>query len=212
MSSQHESPAPITEFDRSVSRLFSTVQSSDQYHGGESSATPSRDYEVVSRALRRFARGLGVPASDVDDVVSEAIAEALARVSDRDQEQVRKPGAYLFRTTRNRAFDWRRRTQTRDSEVLVENVDDATYSKRYYSNDDDATVRLFDSDATAERLEDALRAADAAGDELLIRVVGEWIDLAEKLGKKPSNRAVGRAIGISHTSVNQVMERLQNYF
>ena len=94
--------------------------------------------------------------------------------------------------------------------MLVDEIQDALYSRRYYSEQDDAIARLFDPNATATSLEDVLRAAEAAGDFVAVQVLNEWIDQAEALRKAPSNRAISRALKISHTSVNQAITRARN--
>jgi DNA-directed RNA polymerase specialized sigma24 family protein len=201
MPSSRESP-PITEFDRASRQLFAAAAGQGQMR--------SADYEFVKKALIRFAHGLS--REDAEDVASLAIAEALLRVKDPRQPEILNPGAFLFRATRNRLLDLYRRHQTRSREMLVDQIEDALYGRRYYSQQDDAVARLFDENATAASLEDVLRAAEAAGDFLAVQVLNEWIDRAEASGKSPSNRAIGRALGISHTSVNQAITRARNYF
>jgi len=134
------------------------------------------------------------------------------RTAAHGRGEVRKPGAYLFWTTRNRVLDRRRRADTREAtEMLVDDLEQSV-GARYYSRQDDELAQLLDQDATAELLEDALRAAVAAQDHLVVRVVTVWLELAEETGEAPTSRKVAREVGASHTSINQALRRMRAYF
>lgn len=44
----------------------------------------------------------------------------------------------------------------------------------------------------------------------MVRVVGQWLDLAELSGRAPSSRAVGDALGMSHTAVNNALHEFRD--
>jgi hypothetical protein len=65
----------------------------------------------------------------------------------------------------------------------------------------------------ATSLEEAIRAADAAGDSVGIRVVLVWLELAEQLDGTPNQRQVAARAGVSHVTVGNVLTRFRkNYF
>ncbi len=190
-----------TPFDEAAARLTSTMEDGHE--------VASADYETVVTALARYARGFGLSSHDAEEVVADVMSEMLARVRGQrgTESELRQPTAYLFWTTRNRARDRLRRIRARGETELVGHDADV----RYYSDEDDAVVRLLDREATAAILEDALRAAVAAGDRLVVRVVVSWLNLAEETGAPPSSRAVAEQAELSHTSVNAALRRLATY-
>lgn len=120
---------------------------------------------------------------------------------------IREPAGYLFWTTRNRIVDRHRRTQARgESELRPERV------RRYYSDEDDAIAQILDREASADLLEDALRAARAAEDHVVIAVVIAWLELAQKRMGAPRSREVAVLAEVSHTSVNKALVRFRKYF
>lgn len=170
------------------------------------------DYQLVLATLSRFALGFGLSRSDAEELAAEALAEVFVRSTDESKDPIRQPVGYLFWTTRNRVFDRHRRARARDETELRSDESGGGLGVRYYSQEDDALVRLLDSDASADQLDDALRAAAAADDMLVVRVVAAWLELAEELDKAPTSREVGPKVGVSHTSVNQALRRLRTYF
>lgn len=194
-----------TRFDRIAGRLMAAPQIREQ------SAVSSDDYRVVLKTLTRYAHGFGLSEADAEDVASVAVSEAVTRAFDPNRSGVQSPGAYLFWMTRNRALDARRRARSQDVELFA---DDSygTRSALYYSEEDDEISRLLERRASAEMLEDALRAAAAADDRVLVRVVSAWLDLAETSGRTPRSREVAQEADVSHTTVNQTLRRLRSYF
>lgn len=190
---------PATRFDVAAARLVSAFRS----HGND--RPESDDYRIVLMTLTRFAQGFGLDRAEAEDVATEAVAETFERSADSTKDPVRQPAGYLFWLTRNRVFDRHRRTRLQDEAERSSAV-------RYYSRADDSLTAWLDQDARTEDLEDALRAAAAAGDMLVVRVVTAWLDLAERLGEAPTSRQVGPNAGVSHTTVNQALRRLPSYF
>jgi DNA-directed RNA polymerase specialized sigma24 family protein len=168
------------------------------------------DFGIVAAALIRYAQGFGLSRDDAEEVIGEVMSETLAllRARDRPRARLRDPTAYLFWITRNRARDRLRRIRTRgEIEFVGDDVD-----ARYYSEEDEAVVRMLNRGATAAILEDAMRAAAVAGDRLVIRVVASWLNLAQESGAAPSGRQVAQRAQVSHTTVNAALRRLATYF
>jgi predicted AAA+ superfamily ATPase len=63
----------------------------------------------------------------------------------------------------------------------------------------------FDRNAAAATIVAALRAQIAANDVQPVRIVTEWLDLAEELGQPPSSREVAARAEVSHASVNRAL-------
>lgn len=190
---------PPTRFDIAAARLLSAF-------GSQIGVQPeSDDYRLVLVTLTRFAQGFGLAKPEAEDVATEAIAETFVRSTDDAKDAIRQPSSYLFWLTRNRVFDRHRRTRLREDAELSAAV-------RYYSREDDSITAWLDEDARTEDLEDALRAAAAAGDMIVVHVVTAWLALAERYGEAPTSRQVGPDAGVSHTTVNQALRRLSSYF
>ena len=190
-----------TPFDGAARRLVVAIGAE-----GRQVIAP-KDYELVLRTLAGFAHRFGIPRSDAEELAAESVEELFLRRG--GASQIRRPAAYLFWTMRNRIVDSRRRARVREAaETLVDSIE---AHGRYYSEEDDAITRLLDGQVTTEVVQDALRAASAAGDDLLVRIVTTWITVAGELGEAPSSRDVGPRAEVSHTSVNQALRRLRNY-
>jgi DNA-directed RNA polymerase specialized sigma24 family protein len=200
-----KAPSDKPTFDQLAARLVSAAEAHDE------KAFALEDYRAVLKTLARYARGFGFSSADAEEIAAAALADALSHSSDPTKDEVRKAGAYLFRTTRNRALDARRRARLRDDELLVEDLEEGVPA-RYYSQNDEDIARLINNDATVALLEDALRAAAAAEDHIVGHVVEAWLDLADELRKTPTSREVAREIGMSHTTVNHALRRLRDYF
>lgn len=191
-------------FDRAAIRLMAAAQGSNHALGEE---VTGEDYRVVASALERFAKGFRLSGDDAEEVVASVLAEMLGRTrADRD---VRHPGAYLFWTTRNRVLDRLRQesrhpTESLDSESLDRGLG-------WYSDEDDAIARLLERRATTEMIDAALRAAAAADDQVAVRVVAVWLELAEELGREPTSREVAPEADTSHTTVSNALRRFKTY-
>jgi DNA-directed RNA polymerase specialized sigma24 family protein len=163
------------------------------------------DFRLLSATLERFARRFRLSPEDAEDIVGEVLAESVGA-----GEKVRQPGAYLFWTTRNRVVDHLRRARLHPLEPL-NNEELERGSGQHYSELDDTVARLLERRATAEIIETALRAAAAAEDWVVVRVVSVWLELAEELGREPTSREVAPEADTSHTTVNNALRRLAAY-
>lgn len=75
--------------------------------------------------------------------------------------------------------------------------------------EDEALARLLDAEAARS---DVLEAqARAAKDKkfTLVRIVSEWLVIAERSGVEPSSREVAETLGLSHTTVNEALREFR---
>lgn len=169
----------------------------------------SDDYRIVATTLARFARGYRVSDDDAQEIVAGVLAETIGRGSTAGDTEVRQPGAYLFWTTRNRTLDRLRQA----SRHPVDSLDNESLDRGHgwYSEDDDGISRMLDRRASSEIIDAALRAAVAANDGVVARVVAVWLELAEELGREPTSREVAPAAETSKTTVTNALRRFKSY-
>lgn len=168
----------------------------------------TEDFRRVLAALVRFVTAFGFNPDDAEEVAQEAIVQAYRR----DLGEIENLGAFLFWTARNRAIDRSRRARRRaGTETLTASVEDVA-AVSHYSAEDDGIAALIERDASGALVEHGLRAANAADDRLVVRVVAAWLELANETGEAPSSRDVAPRAGLSHTSVNQALSRFRDYF
>lgn len=179
-------------FDQAAARVFASLVDGQRQR--------SEDLNEVRRALQALLMRYRLSETDAQDGAQEILASIFAHGP--TVVNVHNPAAYLTRLARNRAIDEFRRSRRQDVSMPDEFVDMA---------EDDRTSALLDASVTAANVERALNAAHAAGDQIGVRIVGTWLDLAQKNGVEPSSREVGRGAGVSHTSVNQALKRFRNY-
>lgn len=79
-----------------------------------------------------------------------------------------------------------------------------------WSQDDDI-ARLLSELGSRDLVVSAFRSARDGGDSTVVSVMAEWLRLAEVEGAPPSNRSVGRALGLSHVAVGDALERARQY-
>ena len=111
-----------------------------------------------------------------------------------------EPAAYLRQTARNLALD-----EAKSPRARAEPLNEAVAAEG-----DQALLRMFDRAATRARIVQGIRRSWDEADGTSVRVMMEWIRLAESDGEAPSNRAVAASLGMSHTAVNDALERFRN--
>ena len=77
--------------------------------------------------------------------------------------------------------------------------------------EDDIATRLLDRIVTDDQVRHGLKKAIEEGDEMVVRVVGDWLDLAREFGYCPSSRTVAERCGYSHTTVQAALRRFSRY-
>lgn len=171
-------------------------------HGAPPEPGDGRDLAVVVDGLSRFLGGRfrSLPPAEIADIASESIVRLLQTSQAGRLDENRPAGPYLTRIAHNLAVTRLRRPITEDLDGSPGGV-----------MDDDALARLLDARASSERLRQALARAARAGDHMLLRVVREWLRLAEQRSTSPSSRAVAERLDISHTTVNEALARLREY-
>lgn len=143
---------------------------------------------------------------EIEELAQDAVTKflELAATDVEKVTRIRKPAAYLIRLAQNLAIE-RARADSRSIGVT------STEDLDTLPTNDDAIAALLDAVATARVVEAAMRAAVAADDHVAVRVVAEWLDLAQESGRAPSSRGVAQRASISHTSVNNALRRFREY-
>jgi DNA-directed RNA polymerase specialized sigma24 family protein len=154
--------------------------------------------ELLARVPRQ-------PATSEPDTVVSAVLERFVAAVRSGKVEPATAGAYLATALRNAAIDEQRRSRVRREhpERLA-----AVRS----AEADDAVTRLLDANAARDAVHQALKLA--ADDERysLVRVITQWLDLAERDGEPPSSRDVAIVLGISHTAVNQALSTFRRSY
>lgn len=157
-------------------------------------------YQSLRSHLSGFV-GREFPAFDVDfrwDVVDAAI-EKFLRACRQGRVRPVTALAYLRQVVRNTGLDRVRSSRGDQSLDVLDGVADG----------DDAVARLVDAHADARTVEAILADAARNGDHIATRVINAYLNLAELLGSAPSNRTVATEAGVSHTTVQKVLNKLK---
>lgn len=147
----------------------------------------------LDRQLSRRFPSLSPP--DREDLISDAIRSLLSVAREGRVDIEGNPGGYIWQTTQNRALDWFRKDQPEPAEHLPEP-----------GESDERIARLLDADASAQEVRDAMRELISAGEIRTSRLIGEWLVEAQRLGRAPSTREAGAALGTSHDSVARALK------
>jgi DNA-directed RNA polymerase specialized sigma24 family protein len=75
----------------------------------------------------------------------------------------------------------------------------------------DHVTQLLDRLASAETVRRGLTRAYERGDRMTLDVVRAWLDLAHRLGEAPSSRSVAEEVGVSKSTVANVLDRFKGY-
>jgi hypothetical protein len=155
--------------------------------------------ELDRRLRRRFPT---LTRADRDDLISDGILKFVVAARDGRIERDGSLGGYLWTIVFNRAVDESRRPASRPMAELDDEADPLS----------DSTIAAFlDADASTTMVTAAMRHAVSIGDYDGARWVAEWLVLAEELGRAPSLREAGEALGISYATVRRTLERFALY-
>jgi hypothetical protein len=191
------------DFDASVEELLVVLV--DGEGRGE---LGSGDVAAITLGLSRFLAARFPGLRDPDDAASEALTRFVEAAHEGRVDRALRPAAYLTRIARNAAIDRLRHEAFVD--VVAEPVAAGTATASPMA-DEDAIVRLLDSDATCELVSEGIGAANRAGDHTVVRIVTWWVDMAQSLSRAPTSREVGIRAGVSHTTVREALTRFRGY-
>jgi RNA polymerase sigma factor (sigma-70 family) len=166
------------------------------------------DVKVISTRLARQLQGVrGLTELEAEEAAQDVVLRIIELAEDDGEALagIRNAGAYLTRLARNRAIDHLRRSARKD--ISLSDELSATLPSH-----DDAVAALLDSSASAATVRAAMRRAVEHDEQLTLRVVTTWLDLADELDEAPTSRQVADRVGVSHTSVNQALKRFRSYF
>lgn len=186
------------DFDASVQRLLETVSGT-----GSAGGAGSDDVAAIALALTRLLVARFPRLRDPEDVASEAVARFIEAAQAQRVDVRGRPAAYLTRIAINMAIDRLRRDGREELVPEVSSVEPAA--------DEEAIVRLLDSEATCRLVSEGIDAANRAGDHTVVLIVTHWIDLAHELSRAPTSREVEDRTGVSHSAVLAALARFRGY-
>jgi RNA polymerase sigma factor (sigma-70 family) len=138
-----------------------------------------------------------LPASELLDIVDEAIVKLLRALR---QGRVERPAVgYVTEIAKNEATS-RQRTK------------DAILDQPEEGSDDEDLQRLLEASAARLDVDAAFRAARRCGDARTVRVISAWLDLAGSKHRAPTLREVAQKVGVSHTTVKNILRNSRKYF
>jgi DNA-directed RNA polymerase specialized sigma24 family protein len=143
-----------------------------------------------------FIRFSPLGASEICEIADEAVARLLAE-SRRQGHALDKASAWLRRTALNLAIDRLRRTR-------VEPLEDEAVEDEY-------SARLLEKLESDDQVKRGLMIAIEKRDEVAVRVVTAYLDLADEISGSPSTRAVAKRCSYSHTTVQEALKRFRLY-
>jgi RNA polymerase sigma factor (sigma-70 family) len=185
-------PPRYEDFDAAVLALMAALESGEPLDEARLAVL----LQGMGRFLRSRFNTLG--REDVVDAVNEGLVRFIAAVRDGRVDPDRRPAGYLTRTAENAALD-RLRQQARET-TAFEDVPEPESEDAPL----DALVNLLASQAIVLGL---MAAARDRGEHELNVLIEEFLNLAEH-GARPTLRALGAALGVSHTEIHRRLERL----
>jgi len=122
-------------------------------------------------------------------------------------DRIENPGGWLRRVVQNAAVDRLRRRAREESRVSLEEYEGLVSSEAA----DEIVARRLDQQANTQLVKDALALAVADQAPGVVRVVTWILNYLEDYGEMPSQRTVGKAVGVSHTAVQKSLSRYRTY-
>jgi RNA polymerase sigma factor (sigma-70 family) len=157
------------------------------------------EFEALLGVLRVWLSRRALSREDVDEVAADAVMRLVSAVEQGRLDPERPAGAWLRVVADHLALDLVKRKQRRPSTV---EFDERAHD---IARDDERIVALFDESAAAADVARLMRVFADADRQDVVRVVATWLDLAEFDGVAPSTRHVADRIGISHASVQRML-------
>ncbi len=153
----------------------------------------------LPRLLQRRAQLGG---RDPEDIAQEVFERFIKAVSTGRVDPEGSPAGYLITIAMNLVRDGARGGP---DAIPLANIAPASEA------DTDKVTRLLDQMASAGDVRRALARAHRKRDYMTIDVVQAWLDLAYRHGAEPSSRAVAEEVGVSKSTVANVLARFRGY-
>jgi DNA-directed RNA polymerase specialized sigma24 family protein len=168
--------------------------------------------EGLSRdVLDLFERKLGahlrrqfshLSSDDIRDLTVDVLIRLMGRM---DTSGPPPHDGYIYRIARNAAVDKLRRDNSK-RELLI-----ASTGADLELGGDDDVASAFEAMATAASFLEALENASRRGDDVAYKAATLAVMETERQGKRPSNRWLATKLGLSHTAVNNALDRFRTY-
>jgi len=162
---------------------------------------PGEEYLTVREALLRLLRAER-NRSDADELV-DAVLDRFMRRARTGAIKPALSGDYLTQSIVNARID-RQRAHARHVSVELQEADSAS--------EDDAIFRLIESEAARQEIYAALQEAFRQRDATVVKVVLEWIRVAEQGRREPTLAEVGAAVGVSPQAVADALGRFRERY
>lgn len=156
-------------------------------------------FEALLVVLRMWLSRRALPREDLDEVAADAVIRLVTAVEQGRLDPERPAGAWLRVVADHLALDLLKRKQRRPSTV---EFDERAHDM---ARNDERIVALLDENAAGADIARLMRAFADADRQDVVRVVATWLDLAEFDGVAPSTRRVAERMGISHASVQRML-------
>jgi hypothetical protein len=157
---------------------------------------------VTAELPRLLHRRSQLGGRDPQDIAQEALERFVRMASVGRVNPEGSPAGYLMTIAMNIV-----RTDARGAPEAIPVADIAPAGEA----DTDKVTRLLDQMASADDVRRALARAYRKGDHMAIDVVRAWLDLAHRLGEEPTSRAVAVEVGVSKSTVANVLARFRGY-
>jgi hypothetical protein len=162
---------------------------------------PSSDFERVQSGLTkilfaRFHSSLGE--ADLCEICDESTARLLNE-SRRQGRALDNAAGWLRTTAVNLALD-------KLKSPRMEPLDDHEPTIK-----DEFEARLLERLTSDDQVARALQATIEGGEDIVVRIVCDYLDLAEEMPGSPSTREVAERCGYSHTTVGEALKRFGHY-
>jgi DNA-directed RNA polymerase specialized sigma24 family protein len=184
-----------------IARLL-TDHERDALGPGEEEALAAAMSYVTEQLPLLLSRRIKVENRDPQDVAQEALARFVRAAGAGRVHPDHSPAGYLLTIAMNVVRD------DIKSAVPTVSLSEAFPARE---TDIDHLSRLLDRLASADSVRRALALAYQNGDRIALDVVRAWLDLAHQLGEAPSSRAVAEEVGVSKSTVANVLERFKGY-
>jgi DNA-directed RNA polymerase specialized sigma24 family protein len=158
---------------------------------------------VVMAGVRALVHRYG-PELEPEEAAQEVMVRllAMARAGGR-RDPVQNPGAFITRVAQNTAIDLLRRSGKHRHEVPLD-------EEHLELSSEDELPALLHRSATHATVRAAIAGCLADRDFVTVRIVTVWLDLADELGHEPPSREVADYARVSHTTVNNALQRFRD--